>query len=97
MKKNTILLIATTFIFFTGCKTSRTIFKPVKSMIVYPLPGRVPMRSVEFEMINVDGKTRFALDAHNYGSLSLNIADFHAYTQKLRVVIGKYEKDIEKD
>jgi len=80
-----------------GCKGPRTMFKKTQPLISYPLPAKVPMKDVEFTMLNVGEVTYFALDAQNYGNLSLNIQDFAAYSKKLRVILNRYEEDISRE
>lgn len=71
---------------FANCATVIPIVTQ-QEVYIPPLPARVDLPEVTWEVINVDTNTYFALDAENYKNLSKSITDTTAYIAKLRTII----------
>ena len=95
MKKN--LLILLMVVGFTGCASSRTLFKENKAQFIkLPLPTQLELRKVDWKFFNANSNTWFALDNENYLNLSKNMVDMAEYMQKLRIVVQTYETNVVK-
>lgn len=96
MKNGKIKLISicvVILLMFSACAGKKFLYKSVLTGMIRPLPAKLTLAEVEFEVINVGTNTWFSLDTHNYANLADNIAEVYGYTKKLRYIIEEYEMD----
>jgi len=92
MNPKLFLLSVVTGCLLVGCATTDppTIVVVETPLIHPPLPRKLSLKPVEWEIVNVSTNSYFALDAANYSNLSKNMSDVIGYIEKLRTIIQYY-------
>ena len=90
MYRNYLLIVLC--VFALGCVTTETqSVKVIDTPIVHPpLPQKLSLKPVVWEIINIETNSYFALTSEGYGNLSQNVSDITGYIEKLRVIIQYY-------